>query len=32
VAAPWNRPGDTFKVKAGFRHVTGLAEHELTVA
>ena len=32
VAAPWNRPGDTFKVKAGFRHVTGLAEHALTVA
>jgi hypothetical protein len=31
VAAPWNQPGDSFKVKAGFRHVTGAAEHGLTV-
>jgi len=31
VTAPWNAPGDEFKIKAGFRHVTGLAEHALTV-
>lgn len=31
VMAPWNAPGDEFKVKVGFRHVTGLAEHALTV-
>ena len=31
VTAPWNTVGDQFKVKAGFRHVSGLAEHALTV-
>lgn len=31
VAALANRPGDRFKIKIGFRHVSGLAEHELTV-
>ena len=31
VTAPWNAAGDEFKVKAGFRHVSGLAEHALTV-
>lgn len=31
VLALAGQPGDVFKVKVGFRHVTGLAEHTLTV-
>ncbi|MBM3950754.1 MAG: hypothetical protein FJ311_04800 [Rhodospirillales bacterium] len=32
IIALGNRPGDSIRVKAGFRHVSGLAEHMLTVA
>lgn len=31
VLALANQPGDRFKVKVGFRHVSGLAEHTLTI-
>lgn len=32
IMALGNRPGDSIRVKAGFRHVSGFAEHTLTVA
>ena len=30
ILALGNRPGDQFRIKVGFRHVSGLAEHTLT--